>query len=135
MGHQHSYFIALSGASYVLISLDINSRFEGLAEFMRISLIVLGVLILITILFHGNSKLQLQSLKISQIIVIALSGIYYYSLWVSDVFDQWLAVSGSIWGLVISGALPIIGYISLSLSVRILNRNLKLIRNVDRLRD
>ena len=134
MGYQHSIFIVFSGLSYLLLLLDTTSHVTALAQITRISLMIMGVLILCSLLLQGKPHMQQRSLRIIQSIIIVSSGGYYYFLWASGIVSQWFGADGHMWSLMISGILPIFGYGFLSTSVRILNRNLKLLRNVDRLR-
>jgi len=134
MAYQHSIFLFVSGVSYLLLLLDTGIQVTGIAEISRISLMVIGGLLLSSLLLHRKSVVQLRSLRVLQSIVVVVTGVYYYFMWVSDGFSQWFGIDGSLWGFLISGILPILGYGFLSVSVRILHRNLKLVRNVDRLR-
>jgi len=134
MAYQHLFYLFVSGVFYLLLLLDTAIGVTGIAEISRISLMVIGGLLLSSLLLHRKPLIQLRSLRVIQSLVVVVTGVYYYFTWASDGFSQWFSIDGSLWGFLISGMLPILGYGFLSISVRILNRNLKLIRNVDRLR-
>jgi len=135
MGFQHSIFLVLSGLTYLLLIFDHNDAIVGTALIGKISLITMGALILGSLVLHRSHRIQLRVLNMMQIVVVLLTLIYYYFLWQYGAFGDWFHGDQQKWWLTIIELSPIFGYGLLSVSTRILRRNLKLIRSVDRLRD
>jgi len=134
MGYLHSVFLILSGLVYVLLFFDLNAFSGNGIQAARISLILIASALLVGIVLHRKPKVQARFLRIIQMVVVVFSAFYYYLLWTTGVFDQWFGSGGIFQEFAISGFAPILGYLFLSLSVRVLVRNLKTLARVDRLR-
>ena len=135
MGFRHFIFGILSGLTYLLLFFDHSEVIVGFAQIVKISIATMGILILGSLVLHRNYRFQLRALNIIQIVVVLLTAVYYYLLWQNGAFSNWLQGDHQQWWFMIVMLCPIFGYGFLSISVRILHRNLKLIRSVDRLRD
>jgi len=135
MGFRHSIFVVLSGLTYVLLLFDHSEAIAGTAQTVQISLVTMGGLILGGLLLHRNANTQLRVLNLLQILVVLLTAVYYYLLWQNGAFADWFRGDHQHWWFMIIKLSPIFGYGFLSVSVRILHRNLRLIKSVDRLRD
>ena len=87
-----------------------------------------------SLLLHGRPEKQVSVLKTIRMATVLLLILYYYFLWSTGAIAGWSDSEGRIWGFIASRFSPMLGYVLLSLSVRVLTRNLKLLSQVDRLR-
>ena len=134
MGYAHSVFLILAGLAYILLLFDTGLSAGIAMQASRISLILMAPLLWGFLLLNGKPKTQLRSLNITQIVIVLLLVFYYYLLWSAGTYGQWLDGTGGSSGWVLGGFAPIFGYIFLSLSVRVLARNLRKLSRMDRLR-
>ena len=135
MGYIHSIFLILSGLFYALLLFDVGSSPGNVTQAPKIAMILMAPALWGCLLLNGKPKTQVRFLKITQIMIVVLSVLYYYLLWSTGIFGQWFDSVGGSSGWMLGGLAPILGYVFLSLSVRTLTRNLKLLDRVHRLRD
>lgn len=134
MERTHTIFLILSALSFSLLLFDASSFSGDMIWFVRIGLILMAPVLLSGLLFHRRPKKQVSVLKIIRVISVLFLILYYYLLWSTGTLAGWSDSEGRFWWPIMSRFSPILGYVFLSLSVRILTRNLKLLSQVDRLR-
>ncbi|MCY3595771.1 MAG: hypothetical protein OXH01_11120 [Bacteroidetes bacterium] len=90
--------------------------------------------LLVSLLLHGKPEKQVSVLKTVRMAIVLLLILYYYFLWSTGALAGLSDSEGRYWKFIASWFSPMLGYVFLSLSVRVLTRNLKLLSQVDRLR-
>lgn len=134
MGRIHSIFLVLSALAFFVLLFDSRPSSDGIVPFVRTGVILVAPIILLSFFLHGKLQKQVNFLKIVRAIVVLLLILYYYLLWSADAFSGWFNAEGEYIGLFISQFTPMFGYVFLSLSVRVLTRNLRLLGKAERLR-
>ena len=135
MGRTHNVFLVFAALAFSLLLFDAAPSYSGTVQFVRIGLILMAPVLLGSLLLHGKPERQVSVLKTVRMAIALLLAVYYYSLWSTGVFTEWSDSEGRFWGFIAARFSPMLGYLFLSLSVRTLTRNLKLLSQVDRLRD
>ncbi len=135
MGYLHSLFIVLSGAAFSILLFSTFSFLGGAGQLIKTCMVVIGPVLWSSLLLNRHPNLQIRALTISRIIVIVLLSLYYYFHWKAGIFSQESQTNRWALDFLLIVFSPILGYIFLSLSVRVLARKLSVLRNVDRLRD
>ncbi|MCY4160207.1 MAG: hypothetical protein OXE92_10065 [Bacteroidetes bacterium] len=135
MGYLHSVFLTLAGLSYALLFFGIDTSLGNVILITRFSLALMAPVLLGCLLLRGKSKIQLRSLKIIQMVIVLFSAFYYYFLWSSGAFDLWFGGGANFLEIAVVGFSPILGYVFLSGSIRVLARKLRVLARVGRLRD
>ncbi len=135
MGHLHSFFMVLSGLAYSSLLFSTGTFSAGTVHTLKICMILIAIFLWSFLFLYKRPELQVRALIITQIVVIILSILYYYFYWDMGVFSQWSQTRELRRDFIMVGFPPILGYIFLSLSVRVLTRKLRVLRQVDRLRD
>ena len=129
MGYTHSVLLVLSGLSCAplfFISLP------PLGEPVRIGLSLMAPVLLGSILLHRNPRIQIRLLTIIQITFVVLSIFHYYVLLSTG---ELMNFDGGTLTWTVLAFSPVLGYVFLSSSIRVLARNLKILDQADRLRD
>lgn len=134
MGYIHSVFLTVSALAYLLLLFDLGDSSGTVLQAARIILVVTALVLLGSLVLRDRPEVQSKVLKAAQIIVVILSAVYYYLLWSTGFFAGLESEIGLFRWLVRSFA-PILGYIFLSLAVRTLDRKIKVLSQVGRLRD
>ncbi len=135
MGRIHTVFLVLSALAFSLLLFSAAPSSSGAVQFARIGLILMAPVLLGSLLLHGRPEKQVSVLKIVRMAIVLLLILYYYLLWSTGAFAGSSIIQEQFWGFIVSRFSPMLGYIFLSVSVRILTRNLKLLSQVDRLRN
>ncbi|MCY4674968.1 MAG: hypothetical protein OXD43_14615 [Bacteroidetes bacterium] len=134
MGYIHLIFLTVSALAYLLLLFDLGASSGTVLQAIRPSLILVVPILLGSLVLHGRPKVQSKVLKTAQIIAVILSAVYYYSLWSIGFFAGLESEIGPLRWLVRSFA-PVLGYTFLSLAIRTLDRKIKALSQVGRLRD
>ena len=134
MGYIHSVSLTASALAYLLLLFDLGDSSGTLIQAARIILIGLAFVLLGSLVLRGGHEVQSKVLKAAQIVAVVLSGVYYYLLWSTGFFAGLEIEIGPFRWLVRAFA-PILGYAFLSLAVRTLNRKIRTLSQVGRLRD
>lgn len=134
MGYIHSVFLTISALAYLLLLFDLGDSSETVLQAARIILVVIALVLLGSIVLRDRLEVQSKVLKAAQIIAVILSAVYYYLLWSTGFFAGLESEIGLFRWLVRSIA-PIFGYTFLSLAVRTLDRKIRALSQVKRLRD
>ena len=134
MGRIHSVFLVLSALAFSLLLFSPAPSSDGTVQFVRIGLILMAPVLLVSLLLYGKPEKQVSVLKTVRMAVVLLLILYYYFLWSTGALAGLSDSEGRYWEFIASWFSPMLGYVFLSLSVRVLTRNLKLLSQVDRLR-
>ena len=134
MGYSHSIFLTVSALAYLLLLFDLGASSGTVLQAIGPSLILVVPILLGSLVLHARPKVQSKVLKTAQIIAVILSAVYYYSLWSIGFFAGLESEIGPFRWLVRSFA-PVLGYTFLSLAIRTLDRKIKALSQVGRLRD
>ncbi len=134
MGRTHTVFLVLSALAFSFLFFSAVPSFDGTVQFVRIGLILMAPVLLGSLLLYGRPEKQVSVLKTVRMAIVLLLILYYYSLWSTGTFAASSDDEGQLWGFIASRFSPMLGYIFLSISVRVLTRNLKLLSQADRLR-
>ncbi len=134
MGRIHTIFLMFSALAFSLLLFGEVPSSDGKIQFVRIGLILMVPVLLGSLLLHGRPKKQVSVLKTVRMAMVLLISLYYYFSWSVGAFSEWPGGEGQFWEFISSWVSPVLGYIFLSLSVRVLIRNLKLLSQMDRLR-
>ena len=134
MGYIHSVSLTASALAYLLLLFDLGDSSGMLIQAARIILIGLAFVLLGSLVLCGGHEVQSKVLKAAQIVAVILSGVYYYLVWRTGFFAG-LEIEIGPFRWLVRAIAPILGYTFLSLAVRILNRKIRMLSHVGRLRD
>ncbi len=134
MGRIHTVFLVLSALAFSLLLFSAAPSSGGTVQFVRIGLILMAPVLLVSLLLHGKPEKQVSVLKTVRMAIVLLLILYYYFLWSTGTLSGRPDGEGPYWDFIASWFSPMLGYVFLSLSVRVLTRNLKLLSQMDRLR-
>ncbi|MYD20213.1 MAG: hypothetical protein F4X05_11295 [Rhodothermaceae bacterium] len=134
MEYIHSVSLTASALAYLLLLFDLGDSSGTLIQAARIILIGLAFVLLGSLVLRGGHEVQSKVLKAAQIVAVVLSGVYYYLLW-STGFFAGLEIEIGPFRWLVRAIAPILGYTFLSLAVRTLNRKIRTLSQVGRLRD
>ena len=134
MEYIHSVSLTASALAYLLLLFDLGDSSGTLIQAARIILIGLAFVLLGSLVLRGGHEVQSKVLKAAQIVAVILSGVYYYLLWKTGFFAG-LEIEIGPFRWLVRAIAPILGYTFLSLAVRTLNRKIRTLSQVGRLRD
>ncbi|MDE2771210.1 MAG: hypothetical protein OXI44_08595 [Bacteroidota bacterium] len=134
MGYIHSVFLTISALAYLLLLFDLGDSSGTVLQAARIILILLALVLLGCLVLRVGPEVQSKVLKAAQIIAVIMSAVYYYLLWSAGFFAG-LEIEIGLFRWLVRALAPILGYTFLSLAVRTLNRKIRTLSQVGRLRD
>ena len=134
MGYIHSVFLTVSALAYLLLLFDLGDSSGTVLQAARIILILLALVLLGCLVLRVGPEVQSKVLKAAQIIAVIMSAVYYYLLWSAGFFAG-LEIEIGLFRWLVRLFAPISGYTFLSLAVRTLDRIVKTLSQVGRLRD
>ncbi len=134
MGHTHTVFLVLSALAFSILFFDPSTSSGDTVQVVEIGLMLMAPVLLTSLLFHGSPGRQAGVLKIVRILIVLLLILYYYLLWNAGALRGWSDQDGQSLESILFRFSPMLGYIFLTLSVRVLAQNLKRLRQMDRLR-
>lgn len=135
MGLIHFIFLVLAAFMNGLIIFDTSPSSASAPEIIRITLLLVSPVLVGTYFLQQNLRTQVTVLKIIRIVLVVLLTVYYYLLWSQGGLTSWEASEGARWGGIVFRFAPLLGYACLTFCVRGLGMRLKLLNQVDRLRD
>ena len=134
MGYIHSGLITVSALAYLLLLFDLGDSSGTILQAARIILILVALVLLGSLVLRVGPEAQSKVLKAAQIAAVILSAVYYYLLW-STGFFAGVDIEIGLFRWLVRAFAPILGYTFLSLSVRTLDRKIRTLSQVGRLRD
>jgi hypothetical protein len=133
MGYIHSAFLTVSALAYLLLLIDLGDSSRAVLQAARIILVGIALVLLGSLVLRDRPEVQSKVLKAAQVFAVILSA-GYYLLWSAGFFAG-LESEIDLFRWLVHSFAPILGYTFLSLAVRILDRKIRILSQVGRLRD